>query len=116
MLIKKEKLKEALKALQAGESYYDLNRYEKGSFLIQVSYLMDWYQVYFKDISKEEREEVGNVMKAAWRRFTPEDWDYVIRNANGVYSKMAWGRRKKKYLNQLHQNEMLDKVIGYLNS
>ena len=86
MLITEEKLKEALKSLQSGESYYDVDRYEKGSFLIQISYLMNWYQVYFKDVSEEEKEKAGDVMKAAWRRFTPEDWDYVIRNANGVYS------------------------------
>ncbi len=116
MLITEEKLREALKALQTGESYYDLKRYEKGSFLIKISYLMDWYQVYFKDISEEEREEAEDVKKAAWRRFTPEDWDYVIRNANGIFSKMAWDKRRKKYLNQLRQNQLLDTVIGYLNS
>lgn len=116
MLITEEKLKEALKSLQSGESYYDVDRYEKGSFLIQISYLMNWYQVYFKDVSEEEKEKAGDVMKAAWRRFTPEDWDYVIRNANGIFSKMAWDKRRKKYLNQLRQNQLLDTVIGYLNS
>ncbi|MBO7429793.1 MAG: hypothetical protein J6U56_02100 [Spirochaetia bacterium] len=116
MLITEEKLKEALKALYSGESYYDVDRYNNGSFHVQVSYLMDWYQAYFKDISEEERKEAGDVMKAAWRRFTPEDWDYVKKNASGVYSLMAWDRRRKKYLNQLRQNDMLDKVIGFLNS
>ena len=116
MLITEEKLKEAFKAFQSGESYYDVNRYNNGSSLVQISYLMEWYQTYFKDISGEERKETCDVMKAAWRRFTPEDWDYVIRNARGMYSKMGWDRGKKKYLNQLRQNEMLDKVIGYLNS
>lgn len=116
MLITEEKLKEVLKSLYSGESCYDVDRYNNGSSLVQVSYLMNWYQTYFKDISKEERKEAGDVMKAAWRRFTPADWGYVIRNASGVYSLMAWDSRRKKYLNQLRQNEMLDKVIGFLNS
>ena len=47
---------------------------------------MDWYQVYFRNIPEKEREETEDVRKAAWRRFTESDWDYVIRNANGVYS------------------------------
>ncbi len=86
MLITEEKVKEALKALQSGVSRCDFERYENGSFLVQVSYLMDWYQGYFKDISDGERGEAEDVKKAAWRRFTELDWDYVIRNANGVYS------------------------------
>ncbi len=114
MLITEEKVKEALKALQSGVSRCDFERYENGSLPVRLSYLMDWYQVYFRDISDGEREEAEDVKKAAWRRFTPEDWDYVIRNANGVYSKMAWDRRKKKYLNQLRQSKMLDEIIGYL--
>jgi len=114
MLITEEKVKEALKALQSGVSRCDFERYENGSLPVQLSYLMDWYQVYFNDISEDEREEVKDVRKAAWRRFTPEDWDYVIRNANSVYSKMAWDRRKKKYLNQFRQNALLDTVLDYL--
>ena len=114
MFKKKKKLKEALKALQSGESRCDLERYEKGSLPVRLSYLMDWYQVYFRDISDGEREEAEEVRKAAWRRFAESDWDYVIRNANGVYSKMAWDRRKKKYLKQLRQNALLDAVIDYL--
>ena len=108
MFITERKLKEALEALRSGESRCDLERYENGSSPVRLSYLMDWYQVYFKDISNEEREEAEDVKKAAWRRFTESDWDYVIRNANGVYSKMAWDRRKKKYLNQLRHNTLFN--------
>lgn len=86
MFITERKLKEALEALQSGESRCDLERYENGSLPVQLSYLMDWYQVYFRNIPEKEREETEDVRKAAWHRFTPEDWDYVIRNANGVYS------------------------------
>ena len=114
MLITEEKLREALKALQTGVSRCDFERYENGSLPVRLSYLMDWYQVYFRNIPEKEREETEDVRKAAWHRFTPEDWDYVIRNANGVYSKMAWDRRKKKYLNQFRQNALLDTVLDYL--
>ena len=114
MFITERKLKEALEALQSGESRCDLERYENGSSPVRLSYLMDWYQVFFRDISDGEKEEAEDVKKATWRRFTESDWDYVIRNANGVYSKMAWDRRKKKYLNQLRQNALLDTVLDYL--
>ncbi|MBQ7746717.1 MAG: hypothetical protein IJT92_04640 [Spirochaetia bacterium] len=86
MFITERKLKEALEALQSGESRCDLERYENGSLPVQLSYLMDWYQVFFRDISDGEMEEAEDVKKATWRRFTESDWDYVIRNANGVYS------------------------------
>ena len=108
MFITERKIKEALKALQSGESRCNFERYENGSLPVRLSYLMDWYQVYFKNISDGEREEAEDVKKAAWRRFTESDWDYVIRNANGVYSKMAWDRRRKKYLNQLRQNALFN--------
>ena len=114
MFITERKFKEAFEALQSGGSRCDFERYENGSLPVRLSYLMDWYQVYFKNISDGEREEAEDVKKAAWRRFTESDWDYVIRNANGVYSKMAWDRRKKKYLNQFRQNALLDTVLDYL--
>ena len=115
MLITKEKVKKALDALLSGGLRYDVDRYlNAGSIPVQVSYLMEWYSNYFKDISKEEREDVEGVKKAAFRRFTPEDWDYAIHKASGVYSKMNWDRRKRKYLNQLRQNQMLDDVIDCL--
>ena len=116
MLITKEKIKEALDAFLSGGSQYDVDRYlNAGSVPVKISYLMEWYSTYFKDIPKKEREEVEDVQKAAFRRFTPEDWDYAIKNACGIFSKMNWDRRKKKYLNQLRQKQMLDDVIGYLN-
>ena len=86
MLITEEKVKEALKALQSGVSRCDFERYENGSLPVRLSYLMDWYQIYFRNIPDGENEEAEDVKKAAWRRFTESDWDYVIRNANGVYS------------------------------
>ena len=116
MLITKEKMKEALDAFLSGGSQYDVDRYlNAGSTPVQLFYLMEKYSTYFRDISREEREEIEDVQKAAFRRFTPEDWDYAIRNACGIYSKMNWDRRKKKYLNQLRQNQMLDEVIDCLN-
>ena len=54
-------------------------------------------------------------MKAAFRRFTEADWDFVIRYSSGVYAKMAWDKRKKKYLKQLHQNQLLDDVLAKFN-
>ena len=57
MHITKEKVKEALKALHSRESRCDLERYENGSLPVCLSYLMDWYQVYFRDISDGEKEE-----------------------------------------------------------
>ena len=117
MLITKEKIKEALDAFLTGGSQYDVGRYlNTDSIPVKVSYLMDWYPAYCRDISKEDREEVEDVKKAAFRRFTPEDWDYVIYKASGVYSKMNWNRRKQKYLNQLRQNQMLDEIKDYLQS
>ena len=112
MLITKEKVREALDAFLTGGSQYDVGRYlNTGSVPVKVSYLMEWYSTYFKDISKEEMEEVEGVKKAAFRRFTPEDWDYAIHKASGIYSKMNWDIRKTKYLNQLRQNQMLEEVM-----
>jgi len=51
------------------------------------------------------------VKKAAWRKFTPDDWEYVIQKASGVYGKMGWSHRKQKYLNQWRQNQMLEEVM-----
>ena len=51
MFITERKIKEALKALQSGESRCNFERYENGSLPVRLSYLMDWYQVYFKNIS-----------------------------------------------------------------
>ena len=117
MLITKEKIKEALDAFLTGGSQYDVGRYlNTDSIPVKVSYLMDWYPAYCRDISKEEREEVEDIKKAAFRRFTPEDWDYVIYKASGVYSKMNWNRRKTKYLTQFRQNQMLDEIKDYLQS
>ena len=112
MLITKEKVKEALDALMSDGSQYDVDRYVNAdSVPVKVSYLIEWYSIYFRDISREEREEIEDVKKAAWRRFTPEDWDYVIQKASGVYSKMAWSHRKNKYLNQWRQNQMFESVM-----
>ena len=113
MLITKEKVSEAYRTMSDAYRFYD--RFEGiESKPVRIYYLMDWYQEYFKDIPKEERREIEDVMKAAFRRFTPEDWDYAIHKASGVYSKMNWDRRKRKYLNQLRQNQMLDDVIDCL--
>ena len=112
MLITKEKAREALDALMSEGSRYDVERYENAdSVPVRVSYLMEWYSMYFRNIPKEEWEEIEDVKKAAWRRFTPEDWEYVIQRASGVYSKMAWNHRKQKYLNQWSQNQMLESVM-----
>ena len=112
MLITKEKVKEALNALMSEGSQYDVDRYvNAGSVPVKVSYLMEWYSMYFRNISKEEWAEIDDVKKAAWRRFTPEDWEYVIQKASGVYSKMGWSHRKQKYLNQWRQNQMLEEVM-----
>lgn len=117
MLITEEKVREALDAFLTGGSQYDVGRYlNTGSVPVKVSYLMEWYSTYFKDISKEEMEEVESVKKAAFRRFTTEDWDYAIHKASGIYSKMNWNRRKTKYLNQFRQNQMLDEIKDYLQS
>ena len=113
MLITKEKMIEASRTMSDAYRFYD--RYAgTESVPVRMYYLLDWYREYFRDISKEEREEVEDVQKAAFRKFTPEDWDYIIRRSSGVYAKMSWDRRKKKYLNQLRQNQMLDDVIGCL--
>lgn len=113
MLITKEKMLEAYRTMSDAYRFYD--RFEgTESKPVRIYYLMDWYREYFRDISKEEKEEVEDMQKAAFRRFTPADWDYVIRCSSGMYAKMAWDRRKRKYLNQLRQNQMLDDVIGYL--
>ena len=110
MLITKEKVSEAYRTMSDAYRFYD--RFEGiESKPVRIYYLMDWYQEYFKDIPKEEREEVEDVQKAAFRRFTPEDWNYAIRNACGIYSKMNWDRRKRKYLNQHRQNQMLDEIM-----
>ena len=116
MLITEEKVKEALKAFMTNGARYEVDRYDNSSTPVQVSYLMDWYQIYFRDISKEEQEEAENVRKAAFRSFTQSDWDYVIRNASGVYSKMSWDRKKKKYLKQLHQNQLLEEIKTFLKN
>ena len=113
MLITEEKVLEASRTMaDAYRFYYCYDGTESAP--VRMYYLMDWYQEFFKDISKEEREEIEDVQKAAFRRFTTEDWDYIIRRSSGVYAKMSWDRRKKKYLNQLRQNQMLDDVIGCL--
>ena len=112
MLITKKKVKEALNALMSEGSQYDVDRYvNAGSVPVKVSYLMEWYSMYFRNISKEEWSEIDDVKKAAWRMFTPEDWEYVIQKASGVYSKMGWNHRKQKYLNQWRQNQMLEEVL-----
>lgn len=117
MLITKEKVREALDAFLSGGSQYEVDRYlNAGSVPVKVSYLMEWYSAYFRDISPEERKEAEDVRKAAWRSFTQSDWDYVTRNASGVYSKMSWDQKKKKYLNQLRQNLMLDEIKSFLKN
>jgi len=93
--------------------YYERFK-DTGSKPVRMYYLMDWYQEYFKDISKEEKEEIEGIIKAAFRRFTESDWDYVIRCSSGVYAKMAWDIKKRKYLNQLRQGKLFDEVIDYL--
>ena len=113
MLITKEKMLEAYRTMSDAYRFYD--RYAgTESVPVRMYYLLDWYREYFRDISKEEKEEIKDVQKAAFRRFAPEDWDYIIRRCSGVYAKMSWDRRKRKYLNQLRQNQMLDDVIGCL--
>lgn len=113
MLITEEKVLEASRTMSDAYRFY--YRYAgTESVPVRMYYLMDWYREYFRDISKEEKEDVEDMQKAAFRRFTPEDWDYIIRCSSGVYAKMSWDRRKRKYLNQLRQNQMLDDVIGYL--
>ena len=113
MLITKEKVHKAYRTLPDTYRYYE--RFEgTGSKPVRMYYLMDWYQEYFKDLSKEEKEEIEGIDKAAFRRFTESDWDYVIRCSSGVYAKMAWDIKKRKYLNQLRQGELFDEVIGYL--
>ena len=110
MFISEERLCKAYRTMVDAYGFFD--RYEgTESVPVRMYYLMDWYQEYFKDIPKEERREIEDVMKAAFRRFTPEDWDYAIHKASGVYSKMNWNRRKQKYLNQLRQNQMLEEVL-----
>ena len=113
MIITEKRVQEAYRTMPDAYKYYE--RFEgTESKPVRMYYLMDWYQEYFRDISKEEKTEVEGVMKAAFRRFTEADWDYVIKCSSGVYTKMAWDRRKKKYLNQLYQNKLLDEVLGYL--
>jgi hypothetical protein len=113
MLITEEKVQEAYMTMPNVYKYYE--RFEgTESKPVRIYYLMDWYLEYFKDISKEEKEEIKGIIKAAFRRFTESDWDYVISCSSGVYAKMAWDIKKKKYLNQLRQGKLFDEVIGYL--
>ena len=113
MLITEKRVYEAYRTMP--EAYMDYERFEgTGSKPVRMYYLMDWYQEYFKDISKEESTEVEDVIKAAFRRFTESDWDYVIRCSSGVYAKMGWDIKRRKYLNQLRQGKLFDEVIGYL--
>ena len=113
MIITEKRVQEAYRTMPDAYKYYERFKGTK-SKPVRMYYLMDWYQEFFKDIPKEEKEEIEGIIKAAFRRFTESDWDYVIRCSSGVYAKMAWDIKKKKYLNQLRQGKLFDGVIGYL--
>ena len=113
MIITKERVCKAYGTMPSSYKYYE--RFEgTESKPVRIYYIMDWYQEFFKDISKEENEEIKGIVKTAFRRFTESDWDYVIRCSKGVYAKMAWNTKKQKYLNQLRQNKLFDEIIGYM--
>ena len=66
MFISEERLCEAYRTMVDAYRFFD--RYEgTESVPVRMYYLMDWYQEYFKDIPKEERREIEDVMKAAFR-------------------------------------------------
>ncbi len=113
MFITEKRVHEAYRTMPEAYRYYDRSEGTE-SRAVKMYYFMEWYQEYFKDISKEEKAESEGIIKAAFRRFTELDWNYVIGCSSGVYAKMAWDRRRKKYLNQLCQNKLLDKVMDYL--
>ena len=113
MFITEKRVHEAYRAMP--EAYSCYGRFDgTGAKSVRMYYLMDWYKEYFKDISKEEKEEIEGIIKAAFRRFTESDWDYIIRCSSGVYAKMALDIKKRKYLNQLRQGKLFVEVISYL--
>lgn len=114
MLITEEKLRKALRAMPGAYNFF--GRYAgTESRPVRIYYLMDWYQEYYGNIPEEEKEEAEGVQKASYRRFSEQDWDYVIRCSSGIYAKMAWDRIKGKYMKQLRQNQLLEKVASYLD-
>ena len=113
MNITEKRMLEAYRTMPDAYKFYE--RFEgTESKPVRMYYLLDWYQEYFNDISDEEKPEIEELMKATFRRFTEDDWDYIIKCSYGVYARMAWDRKKKKYLKQLYHNQLLDEVIGYL--
>ena len=115
MFITKERIKEAYKDLIESKSLLTYEYENARSEAVKMSYLITWYGFYLRDISVEERKEIDDIKEAAWRRFTPEDWGYMMKKTGSIYGRMFWKQKKEKYLNQWLQNQLFDKVLGLLN-